>query len=76
MTWVNQLVQFNQNFDFKTRKDGSWKKILWAPRLSMIESVDNMNLYILGYISKIDGKTNSCHKGLIKFVQYYHITFF
>ena len=56
---MNELVQFGQNFDFKIRRDQG-KNFLWAPRLW----VGRRQEPILGYVSKIDRKNNSDHKGL------------
>ena len=47
-------------FRFKKRRD-KWKN---SYERRVYESVDDKSLYILGYISKIDGKNNSGNKGL------------
>ena len=57
---MNVLAHFGQNFDFKIRMD--YGKHSYERRA--YESVDDRSLYILGYISKIDRKNNSGHKGL------------
>ena len=51
MTQVNEFVLFGQNSDF----EGIIEKISYE-----------MKFPILGYISKIDGKIGSGHKGLKK----------
>ena len=56
---MNELVQFDQNFDFK-KKGIIEKNSYERPRLW----VGRRQEPILGYIWKFDGKIHSVHKGL------------
>ena len=57
---MHELIQFDQNFDFKIRRDHG--KISYERRV--YESVDDMSLS-LAISRKFTEKNNSGHKGLI-----------